>query len=109
MRPLGLSVLGVGLASVVAGAVFGGIAIARKNQSDTDDHCDVLNRCDADGLRMRQEALNYATGSTWLLIAGTALAAGGTILWLTAPRKGAPEKRSGLRVSPGFVAFESRW
>lgn len=84
--PLGMASVGVGAVAIVAGAIFGGVAIATKNDSNADGHCDVqTNRCDEFGRLMREKAVEWGNVSTGLIIAGSALAAGGVLLWVTAP------------------------
>ncbi|MDI1437450.1 tetratricopeptide repeat protein [Polyangium sorediatum] len=109
LRPVGLSALGLGAAGVVAGAVFGGLAIERKGRSNADGHCDARNRCDDEGLALRDQAVGFAQASTWLLVTGGALAAGGMVLWLTSPRKDEPAPRAGLWVSPSAAGLQGTW
>lgn len=108
-RPVGLSAMGAGGVALVAGAVLGGVAIERKNRSNDDGHCDALNRCDDAGLALRAQAVDFARGSTWTIVAGAAFAAGGTILWLTAPKQAKPPGRVGVWLSPGGAGVRGAW
>jgi hypothetical protein len=75
----GLGVVGLGL-----GAWFGGFAVSAQNREKSD--CPAAG---CSGYAQAQEDYNTAktdaTASTVSLIAGGALAAAGTVLWLTAP------------------------
>lgn len=89
--------LGVGAAGVVGlgvSAVFA--VIASGKNADSEAHCEG-NRCNAIGLADRTDARSAGTVSTIAFIAGSALLAGGAVLYLT----GAPSHEA----SPGDVAF----
>jgi hypothetical protein len=88
-----------GLASLIAGGVFGGLALAKT--SDSDAHCvqGTPDRCDPDGLAMRRDADVLATVANITLGAGGALVAGGVVLYLTAPSVAA--QRPAARPGPG--------
>jgi hypothetical protein len=100
---LGASGVGFGL-----GAFFGFRAISKKDESNQGGHCRDGNRCDAVGVALRDEGLTAATVSTVLFIAGGVAAAGGAVLFLTAPR---PSSRPSAQVAigPGTVAIRGSW
>jgi len=81
-RVLGLAIAGVGLAGVAVGTVFG-LQASSKND-DAAAHCNG-SLCDAEGIRLDKQGRDAATISTISFIAGGALAAGGLVLFLTAP------------------------
>jgi hypothetical protein len=85
-RTLGVVALGIGGAGVTAGAIFGIVAIALNAESKT--HCDVddPNSCSSVGVDHRNQALVFGDVSTVAFAVGGALAAGGLILVLTAPK-----------------------
>lgn len=85
-RIAGIAVGGLGLAGLGVGAFFGARAIAKKDASDADDHCNSADRCDDVGLALRAEGLTAARISTALVIAGGVAVAGGVTLFVTAPR-----------------------
>lgn len=87
--------IGVGAAGVVGlalGGVFGGLTLGKVG--DADKSCtkggDGSFACDAAGVKARDDAKGMATISTVGLVAGGVLAAGGIVLWLTAPSGSAP-------------------
>ena len=88
LKTVGLVVGGVGVAGLVAGGIFGVIAIS-KNSSANSGHCGGsfggANECDATGVSLRSDAVNAGNVSTIALIAGGVLAAGGATMWLVAP------------------------
>lgn len=92
-RVLGLAMAGVGLAGVALGTVFG-LQASSKND-DAAAHCNG-NLCDAEGIRLDKQGRDAATISTISFIAGGALAAGGLVLFLTAP-SGREKPSTGLQ------------
>jgi hypothetical protein len=102
-RPLGIGVMALGGAGVAVGAVLGGLALSKNGESNEDNHCDALDRCDATGLELREQAVGLGNGSTAAIVAGAVVLAGGVVLLVTAPPGAANEERSGLK------AGSSRW
>jgi hypothetical protein len=114
-----LAVGGVGAVGIVVGAVAG--ALAASNRSDLKSQCaagggSYPSNCGggtlADDRRtaLASEARSMvakSTASTIAFVAGGVCAAGGVLLWVTAPRGNAPVV--GLRVSPGAAAAEIPW
>jgi hypothetical protein len=88
LKTVGLVVGGVGVAGLVAGGIFGVIAMS-KNNSANDGHCGGSlggpNQCDPTGAGLRSDAVNAGNISTVAFIAGGVLAAGGATLFLLAP------------------------
>ncbi|NRA32199.1 MAG: hypothetical protein HRU17_02560 [Polyangiaceae bacterium] len=82
---IGIVVAVVGAVALSAGLVFGSIAKSKADESL--DDCDTVdqNRCNADGVALRNEALDAATFSTVAGIAGGVLIATGVTLYITAP------------------------
>jgi hypothetical protein len=107
--PLGATALAAGGVGLALGAVFGGLAIGKKDESGA--HCTPgTDFCDPDGIRIRDEGLTFAGASTGLFIAGGILAAGGIVLVATAPRaKAAPKPDVTLRVMPAGFAIGGRF
>ncbi|MEM1030800.1 MAG: hypothetical protein AAGN82_10645 [Myxococcota bacterium] len=111
-RTAGFVVGGIGLASLVAGAVTGGVAIERDAASKAFCATDDPNRCFEEGVSIRDEALRFAHASTATLAIGGALVATGLVVVLTADDGGddaserADRGRSGrpfsYRVTPWF-------
>jgi hypothetical protein len=103
-RTLALVGGGVGIVGLGLGALFGGYALAAKNDESRD--------CPSAGCATRPQAVqdynaakDNATGSTVAFVAGGALVAAGVVLWLTAPAPAGEPSRSpvasGLRLTPG--------
>ncbi len=95
-RTLGWIVAGVGVAGLGVGAGFGLSSIGKRD--DSRDHC-VVDQCDADGVRMRDDAIRSGNIATIATIAGGAAMVGGIVLVLTAP-KGSRERNGKLRAIP---------
>jgi hypothetical protein len=111
-RAVAVALGSVGLAGVVVGAVFGGIA--RSDNNDAKGHCLIDSACDAQGMSSTASAQHAATASTIAFTAGGVLAATGVVLYLTAPSGASP---AGARVglSPlvgaavGGITLEGGW
>lgn len=74
----------LGVVGLAIGGAFGGMAISRNDESK--GFCpDDPNRCTAEGVALREEALTFAHVSTAGLAAGGALLVTGLILLVTAP------------------------
>jgi hypothetical protein len=83
MRPASLALGAAGLGALALGAIFGGLAVAKR--SDLDTLCPD-KACDATGAGARSDAWTYATVSTIGLVSGAVLLAGGAVMFLLAPR-----------------------
>jgi hypothetical protein len=98
-RVAGLVVVGVGAASLVASGVLGLLAKSANDDAEA-NHCPHHPRCDAEGIRLTDDAKGKALGATILFVVGaTGLATGGA-LFFTAPRPGT----GSLRVTPTWGA-----
>jgi tetratricopeptide (TPR) repeat protein len=87
LRIAGYSLLGVGGATLVIGAVFGGLAIGKSNDAKDAAFVD-------DKLALRQEAEGRAKVGDGLLITGGVLAAVGLVLVLVTLGKGKDKKNT---------------
>ena len=83
-RWLGVATMGVGVAGVTVGSIFG--LRARSKNEDSEAHCDG-NTCDQTGVALRDDALDSATVSTVGFGVGAAALVGGVVLFATAPSK----------------------
>jgi hypothetical protein len=95
-RTVGVIVAAVGASTIAAGAAFGVVTIARRNDLDRACNGD-LNHCTGTARSINPilvSAENAATASTVLFTVGTAVLIGGIALWLTAPR-GSSTKTTG--------------
>lgn len=89
LRPLGYAAGGLGVAGLVAGSVFGLMAMSAKNSGNCDgDLCDAGTR---------DKTYPYATASTIGFIAGAVLVAAGTVVVLLSPSNA---KRAASLVRP---------
>jgi hypothetical protein len=85
VRIAGLTTLGIGVAGVVVGAVFGGLAIGKKNDAAPDCLPD-FTKCTTAGKAAVDDAMTFGTISTVAFIAGGVLAAAGLTIFLVAPK-----------------------
>jgi hypothetical protein len=87
-RTVGLIVGAAGVATAVAGGIFG--LLAKSANDEADQHCIQVDprRCTAEGLSLVSDAKARALTSTVLFIFGGAAFAGGAILFFTAPSVG---------------------
>ncbi len=100
-QPVGITAVAVGGAGIALGGVLGVLAIAKNDESNGPGLCDAAtDRCSFDGRELRRDALGLATGSTIAFVAGGVIAAGGLVLWLTAPSKDG-ERGAGASVGVG--------
>ncbi len=98
--PLGLGLAAGGLATIAVGGFFGIRAIAKSN--DAKSMCDPNACTDRGAWLVNDEAKSAATASTVSIAIGTAVLAGGIVLWLTAK----PSRSATARVAiPTAVRF----
>jgi len=94
-RTIGWIVGGLGIASLGVGAGFGIDSLQKRDRSN--DHC-VGDLCDAQGVALRDKAIQSGDISTIATVGGGAALLGGLVLVLTAPkgpsRKEAPPTTS---------------
>lgn len=84
-RTLGIVAGGIGLAGIGVGAVFGLLSISKKNAADDQCRGPELNLCTQKGVDDGNTAVTFGNVSTIAFIAGAAFAAGGAVLYFTAP------------------------
>lgn len=104
----GIVVAGVGVASLVAGGVFGGLTLAKVAESKEGGHCVDGNpvRCDPTGLSIRKDAETLANVSNITLAVGGVALIGGVVLYLTAPStQTKPGAGLTVRVTPVAGAY----
>jgi hypothetical protein len=93
----GLVIGGTGIAGLIVGGVFGGLTIAAWH--DVNTLCKTHTKCSTPALDDAQNAVTYGAVSTTMFIVGGVLAAGGAVLYLTAPKGGVTSV--GLAFGPG--------
>lgn len=122
-RIAGFVLMGVGVASL-GGAGYLTFDARDKYNAALDAHCmGAKNMCNEEGLRLTSDARGRANLATVFALAGVAAAAGGLVLYLTAPSAGSQESLSrdsealneGLYVAPvlgeggGGLVFGGRY
>ena len=96
------AVLGsVGLATSVVGFLFGGLALAEKNEADAVQNCTSKRSCAPQGIDAINQAETFAHVSTGLLAGGGVLAAVGLVL-LVVPSGEGPQTELDKRASRGL-------
>lgn len=101
-KPVGLVAVGVGV--VALGVSTALILSARSTMRESDAHC-VGNACDREGFDLRDRAVGRGNVATAFFVIGVIGAAGGAVLYLTAPSDSTPR----VGVGPGFVTLEARF
>jgi len=95
---------GVGIVSLVAGAVFVGATAAQKSAAD--DNCPTVTTCSAAGFDAIATAKDMARAADITLIGGGVLTAAGIVLYVTAPsgssRGEPPPPSSAVWVAPSL-------
>ena len=107
-KKIAIGVGAAGVVGLVVGGVFGGLTLGKvgdSNKTCTQSAGGVFV-CDEPGAKLRDEAGGLSTVSTAALIAGGVLAAGGVVLWVTAPStapaKDTAARRPAIWVAPTF-------
>jgi hypothetical protein len=99
----GLVIGGGGLVGLGVGVVLS--LVSKSIYDPSNAHCNAASRCDAEGFKMRKDAIGMADSATVVLIAGGVLLAGGVTFWLTAPSKAPASKSSAAVVAgPGSIS-----
>jgi hypothetical protein len=104
-RTLGWIVTGIGAAGLGVGAGFGILSLSKRDQANP--HC-VNDFCNADGVALREDAIQAGNVATITSIAGGAVLLGGILLVATAPsstetrRETAGRATAQNRLQPSF-------
>jgi hypothetical protein len=107
-RPLGIVATVVGAVGLGAGTAVGITAKSSFDQSNQGGHCNAAGACDPTGLSLRSDAVNKGNIATGVFVAGAVLAAGGVVLWVTAPSARSTTgawQAPRVGVGPGSVAL----
>jgi hypothetical protein len=108
-RAVGLILGGVGVAGLALGGVFGALAISAHGSYEKSCGSNIgapPGQCNATGVSGESDAATKGTISTIGFIAGGVLAAGGAVLFLTAPRR---EANAQIGVGAGSVYLRGRF
>jgi hypothetical protein len=92
---------GAGIVGVGVGIAFGVLTKVKLDQSNGSG-CQPDNHCTSTGATLRNDAIRAGNVSTVAFVVGLGALAGGTALWLTAPRATSP--RVGVTAGPGYAA-----
>jgi hypothetical protein len=94
-KTIGIVLMGAGVVGLGVGGFFGLQAMSKGSDSD---RCPDPNNCDAETVKLRDDARSAGDISTIAFIAGGALAVGGAVLFFTAPRTKVQAAPAGLGV-----------
>jgi hypothetical protein len=107
-RAIGIVVGGVGVASLAAGAIFGGLSMAAHGSYENDCGGKIgapAGFCNHQGVSGESDAATKGTLSTIFFLAGGVAAAAGAAVFFTAPRGDAMQ----VGVGPGAVVVKGRF
>ncbi|MCL2724376.1 MAG: hypothetical protein FWD69_08065 [Polyangiaceae bacterium] len=96
-RVAGYTVLGLGVVGLGVGGAFGLRSLSKHN--DAKDHC-VNDQCDADGVRLRKQALDAGNVATFTAMGGAVALVSGFVLIITAPSRTDSEPSTATRDAP---------
>lgn len=102
---IGIITTGSGVAALAVGSFFGLNAASR--WSDAKANCDPYPYCGESGRELAQDAKRSGTVSTVAFIAGSALLAGGLVLWLSAPSE-SRDSEAALALGVGAGSIQLR-
>lgn len=103
-RPLGITMTAVGAVGLGVGSALG--LMAKSIFDDSAPHCNATNHCDSSGIDLRSSAVGKGNAATGVFIAGAALAAGGVVLWITAPPSKPASPSTALSFGPGSAMVQ---
>jgi hypothetical protein len=94
-----ITAIAVGGVGMVALGVAGFYALsAQSSHSDSNDLCNKSGICNAEGVRLRDDARSKGTTATAFIGAGAVALVSAGVLWFTAPSREAPPKPKTSRV-----------
>jgi hypothetical protein len=107
-RTAGLVVGGVGVASLVVGAIFGGLALSAHSSYEQNCGANIgapAGQCNSMGVSGQSDAASKATVSTIFFIGGGVAAAGGAALFFFMPKTASTQ----VGVGPGSITLSGRF
>ena len=107
-RTAGLVAGGVGVASLVVGTIFGGLALSAHSSYEQSCGANIgapPGQCNAAGVSGQSDASTKATVSTIFFIGGGVAAAGGAALFFFMPKSASTQ----VGVGPGSVTLSGRF
>src|SRR6185295_9789187 len=109
---VGIVVAVVGVATLLTGGGLALLATSANSSSKGAGQCLPNDTCSDSGLDKRDRALKLADASTVVSIAGLALTATGTVIWLTAPKsrsESSPGPSARLGVGAGSLLLRGQF
>jgi serine/threonine-protein kinase len=100
---------GAGVVLIGVGSAYGASAMSKNDESKS--HCRTNVLCDAEGVRLRDDALAAGRLSTWFFVGGAvAVVAGGALWFLLAPKREGrtPQVTMAPVLAPGAAALMLR-
>lgn len=108
-RIAGWAVTIAGAGAIGASFVLGGLAIAKKGESNEGGCDEATNVCNAAGVSLRESALGLATGSTVAFFGGLVAAGTGVALIATSAPKKRGSAAPSIAVHPSGASLTWRW
>ncbi len=108
-RMIGLVVGGAGVMGLVIGGVFGLVSKSTYNNAFQNECSSKPNGCSSQGAQDGQTAFSQATISTVGFVTGTALLAGGAVLYFTAPKGGSVAVSPTVGTNGGGFSLLAVW
>ncbi|WP_437630124.1 hypothetical protein [Sorangium sp. So ce854] len=107
-KPIGMVGVGLGVVGLGVGTALGFMAKSTFDKATEGGHCNAAGECvDQEGLELRNDAVTKGNVGTVVFIAGAVLAAGGAILWITAP-SAPPAATASARGPAGGAPWSAR-
>jgi tetratricopeptide (TPR) repeat protein len=107
LHPIGLTLLGVGVAGLAVGV---GLGVEAKGRYDEAETLCPAQRCSQLGFDQREDARALGNIATGVFVAGAALAAAGAVVEIVALTRGADEEQAlVLLPSPGGLSGRYAW
>lgn len=95
-RAVGITIGAFGAAGLGMGAVFGGLMLSKKNESESGP-CDSNGKnCTTEGIDLRRDSMAYGNAATGLFIGGAVVAAAGIVVFAVSPSKKGPSATVGI-------------
>lgn len=102
-RTVGLALTAIGLGGLVAGGIFGGLALSKNSDADKECAPPDYVRCSALGVDAGKQSETFGNVSTVAFIAGGAFVLGGLALYFTAPA------HARIGIAPGSIMLTGRF
>jgi len=109
-RTLGIVAAGIGVVGIGVGSVFGLMSISKKGSADEQCRGPELELCTQKGVDDANTGRTFGNVSTVAFIAGAAFAAGGAVLYFTAPDATTPVALTpSFRPNPAALSLSAKF